>query len=168
MPAGKAGRTRRAALGSGQGARPRGLLFSLLRFPGSLQRGGGWLLQSISKRRNCSCRYCHFSQRWERQSLPLQSHGKRAACDPRRGSTVIQSNWLTRTDPPSPAVSLCVLPSLQSSSFLEKSEIPESIPPLSSPRLHPPSKVSVRGSGLSGAVLAFAHACVCVCEHICT
>lgn len=40
---------------------------------------------------------------------------------------------VTRTDPSSPTVPLCVFPYLQRSSLLEKSEIPESISPLSSP-----------------------------------
>lgn len=53
------------------------------------------------------------------------------------------------TDPSSPTVSLCVFPYLQRSSSLEKSEIHESIPPLSFPQLHPLNKVSVRCFGLS-------------------
>lgn len=62
----------------------------------------------------------------------------------------------TWPDPSSPAVSPCVFPYLQRSSLLEKSEIPESIPPVSSPQLQPPSKVSVRCSGFFRAVLPFA------------
>lgn len=93
------------------------------------------------------------------EAEPWQEGGTQSAagiyCNP--ATPVMQ------TDPCSPAVSLCVFPYLQSSSFLET---PESSRPLSSPRLHPPGKVSVWCSGCSGVVLPFARTCVRVCEHI--
>lgn len=90
-----AGRTRGAAPGSGQGAPQWGLLFSPLRFPGCLEQGGGWLLQSISKRRE-----------WSRH--------------PATGTYCNPVELVTQRDPSSPAASLCVFPYLERSSFLEK------------------------------------------------